>query len=505
MRGTTEWSQGASRAITDLRARHAYTDLYDEERRTFTVQYPVSLVVSLALAGVIAVALTGFLGYSTDTPLIRSLFSRPWALFLWISAWLVLLQVSVLRHPSLRRQLLTTLTVSTVSIVLVAVFVSSGAEVVAAGRGLAHGLELYNIIQDPRTQALANFGVITLFGLNAIIHWVRWAHELPPPVLSQRVDLESNPRWEVDDLPTMKERVAADLFTGVLLLLVLAALFRATTTTIFGQALSSVDACSAADSAQCHLQSITLQVFDLVLAAIAFLASLVVFTQALALNRASNSMLGGVDHEDEMPLVFSTLQAKAARRTQRVRVVLHNVLQCMQTRLRIRILSDNLAVSLRGVLWPALILLSFVAAAGTSRSIQIALHSDKTSFLSSYEDVALALCWGILSVVSTPIALSLLLFQLRVAENTLRFLGLIGFTALLTFWIFSLTLWGINILLLQLGVTTRHPFDPPGLTTFASIAALLLFGVLLLSRVAPRGRSGPAPKAISTIADTSDE
>ena len=44
-------------------ARQAITDLYDEKRGAFLVQYPIWLVLLLGLAGVAAFAITGFLGY----------------------------------------------------------------------------------------------------------------------------------------------------------------------------------------------------------------------------------------------------------------------------------------------------------------------------------------------------------------------------------------------------------------------------------------------------------
>jgi hypothetical protein len=51
-----------------LRARPAVTDLYDEERHTFLVQYPPGAVVAMGVAGVIAIVLTGFQGYAMLRP-----------------------------------------------------------------------------------------------------------------------------------------------------------------------------------------------------------------------------------------------------------------------------------------------------------------------------------------------------------------------------------------------------------------------------------------------------
>ena len=64
----------------------------------------------------------------------------------------------------------------------------------------------------------------------------------------------------------------------------------------------------------------------------------------------------------------------------------------------------------------------------------------------------------------------------------MRFLGLVGFIVLLTFWIFSLALFGFNKLLLLTNASDRHPFDPPSAPTYLSLAALLIFGALLVIR-----------------------
>ena len=85
-------------------------------------------------------------------------------------------------------------------------------------------------------------------------------------------------------------------------------------------------------------------------------------------------------------------------------------------------------------------------------------------------------------MVAIVLAMTLLIFNLRVAENTFRFLGLIGFIILLTFWIFSLALSGFNGLLTLTGATHREPFPPFGVATIISLAALLIWGAIILLR-----------------------
>ena len=71
------------------KSRHAITDLYDEERRTFLIQYPIPFVVAVALVGVVVLATTGFLGYPHQDSIADTLFDQPWALYLWVCvlAW----------------------------------------------------------------------------------------------------------------------------------------------------------------------------------------------------------------------------------------------------------------------------------------------------------------------------------------------------------------------------------------------------------------------------------
>ncbi|HLJ81703.1 MAG TPA: hypothetical protein VKT52_09470, partial [Ktedonobacterales bacterium] len=168
---------------------------------------------------------------------------------------------------------------------------------------------------------------------------------------------------------------------------------------------------------------------------------------------------------------------------------------------RLRIATDNLALSLRNVVWPLLILLGVIAVAAASRDIQTYLHilsdqrtlatlvsqdqSNVQSLLAGnqqYIGIGLALVWGIVAVLAIVISVTLLIFNIRVAENSFRFLGLIGFVVLLTFWIFSLALSGFNGLFSLTGLSHRVPFPQPGVATIISLAALLIFGVLLLFR-----------------------
>ena len=108
---------------TEPSKHHAITDVYDEENHTFLVRYPVWLVVGLGLTGVAVFMLTGFLGFrdSAEPVVTGRIFHEPWSLYLWLSALILVLQVSILRHPSLRRPLVATLTVTIFSIIFLGV------------------------------------------------------------------------------------------------------------------------------------------------------------------------------------------------------------------------------------------------------------------------------------------------------------------------------------------------------------------------------------------------
>src|SRR5262249_35426528 len=115
-------TSGSSRSGI-YRLEVAKTDVYDERRRTFLIQYPIGVVIGLGLAGVVAFALTGFLGYNDESEpgFTQAVFSQAWPLFLWFCALIMALQISILRHPSLRRQLTATLIVTLISMVIVGI------------------------------------------------------------------------------------------------------------------------------------------------------------------------------------------------------------------------------------------------------------------------------------------------------------------------------------------------------------------------------------------------
>jgi hypothetical protein len=165
-----------------------------------------------------------------------------------------------------------------------------------------------------------------------------------------------------------------------------------------------------------------------------------------------------------------------------------------------------------------LILVGTIAVAAAARSIQLYLHllsdqrtcpgfpnadacnaaTDKINSGQLYISPLVALLCGVIAVIAIIFSVSLLVFRARVAENTLRFMGLVGFVVLLTFWIFSLALSGFNGFFSLTHLSRRVPFPQPGISTILSFGALLLFGVALIVRRVrgPRLRT-PAPDPVS--------
>ena len=110
----------------------------------------------------------------------------------------------------------------------------------------------------------------------------------------------------------------------------------------------------------------------------------------------------------------------------------------------------------------------------------------------AYAGAFLLACAG--ALLGATLAVGTLLSRSRVVENALRFLGLVGFIAVATYWIVGLALSGLSLVLLRLGASTRVPFVQPGWGTVLSLAAFLLLPVFNLAWRAT-GREPRVPPA----------
>ena len=491
------------RPITQVNGqRHAITDLYDEQRRTFLVQYPVWFVTALSLAGVIAFAVTGFLGYAaataTKTYALDPAFQQPWLLFLWFCALLVTLQVSIFRNSSLRRRLIATLLISAIAIVFIGITYFSNSLPDFLRQLLQGGRFFKFLATNPYSYSVLNFGLIAIFWVDTFRRWGRRARGLPP---NPRVDLgiegsAPNP----NDMPTLQELISGDLIAGAVFALFLAFIFQAG---VVGALIHPrgagpittcmvswpVGACVAPGGGMADPP--TLSFMDLIQSLVYLPLGLIIL--ALTATLSGLGAVGGVNDkalEAELPATASSDESSTVPIAVDVTQTLINTLKSALDR-RLRLLVGNLVLSLRMIGWPALIFLATYGLAQLSTNIQLYLHSARTPYeLLIY--VLPATGWGLLALFGVVFSAALMLFRWRVAENSLRFIGLIGFVLLLTFWLFSLALYALNQLLVQTHALERHPFDPPSSPTFISAAALLIFGSLLLLRRMRGPRVQPA-------------
>lgn len=495
------------RSIGGINAsRHAITDLYDEERRTFLIKYPVWFVITLSLAGVVAFALTGFFGWlgRSDTSGVDGALRQPWVLFLWFCALIITLQVSIFRNQSLRRRLAAILIISLLCVVFIGItyFSSSLPEVLR--RLLEQGKLLRLLASSSVTYIVINFGLIAIFWTDTIRRWIRRARGLPP---NPRVDIGfeklSVGFGGADDMPSLAELISGDLMAGAVFVLLLAGIFRTEVLANFIHTSPPINSCTLSWFGMCGQGGTikdppTLTFIDLIQTLIYLPLGLIIL--ALTATLSGLGAVGGVNDkelESELPATASKDESSTVPITADVTQTLINTLKSALDR-RLRLLLSNLILSLRTVGWPALIFLAVYGLAELSTNIQYYLHSGKDlTALLIY--VLPALGWGLLSALSVIFSAALMLFRWRVADNTLRFLGLIGFVVLLTFWIFSLSLWVVNELLLQTHAMERHPFDPPGWTTGISFVILLIFAAQLLFRRVrgPRATGGRAPAMVS--------
>lgn len=483
----------------------AITDLYDTRRGTFVVDYPTWFLVALGLTGVAAFALSGFLGYDpVNSPASKTdLFYKPWELYLWFCALLITLQVSIFRDKALRGRLITTLIFSAISIAIVYILGFPGGII-------RHFFErlLPNIASAGLTYTVINFGLIAVYFADSIWRWVRRTRNLPlNPVIDLSTGKEIRETVDPKTLPSLTELIAGDLIAGAGLVALLALLFHPDVLGSFIHTIPPIAQCNVSVTlSNCKganpSYGPTLTLVDNVQALIYF--PLGALTLALtAVLGAFTTAEGSAAAQASPGATIITRGANSADRTAATAPIAENVAGTVLDTLlaplnrRLRLLLESLARSLRNVAWPVLIFFATYGLYQLSLNIQSYLHkgylAPKFSLCPSFTSASSGLCgvtvyalpalgWGLLSVVAVVISAALTVFRWRVVDNTFRFLGLVGFIFVLTLWIFSLAMWGFNQLLLLTHASDHRPFDPPGLQTYLSLIALLIFGVVFLLR-----------------------
>ncbi len=494
------------------RTRYAITDVYDERRRTFLVQYPIWVVVLLGLAGVLAFALVGFLGYQdgfkNDPPAVFEVFKQGWPLFLWFCALIMALEISILRNPKLRGQLVATLIVTLVSMVIVGIIYFYRPNFLQLLQDLLQSINIRVLLENIRggkfLYAFINFAMIIVFWADTIRRWIRSGQGKP---VNSRVDIGlggTKTSAGPADNPTLQELISGDLIAGAALVALLALVFRSDVLTVFSNVLGinvPVDNCATVwPFGACTppggglANPPTLTFIDTIQALIYLPLGLLIL--ALSAMLSGFGAVGGVTEQTigQTDIKPVTDESSTESVSEQVSLTVINTLRSALNR-RLRIALDNMLYSLRNAVWPVLILIGVIAVASSAKFTRLYLHlqSDANtcptackptldSFGWPYQYVIYAGLFGILAVVAIVLAVTILVFRIRVAANTFRFLGLIGFILLLTFWIFSLALSGFNGLLKLTGATQREPFPPFGVATVISLAALIIWGAIALIR-----------------------
>jgi len=488
--------------------RHAITDLYDEERRTFLIQYPTWLIVALGLSGIVAFAVTGFFGYFGSMTWFP--FGDPVVLAPWLFALQYIFLASIFRDPSLRwrRYVITAMLLLCIVVLAVLWFNSHELQTLITdylqrkpsqpsqqpqGQGL-----LARLTSDPWTYTILNFGILAIFWLDTARRWIRRGMGLSPnPEIDLGLDDAGNPRKE---LPRVEDMLSGDLIAASVLAGALALLLAPSIISALTHASGSAAACAVALPGSCAggaapATSALLTTLDTIQALITLPLALIILALAATLNGLG--AIGGVGsaqvgHAGAAHAQDAARPQGSARKVVSEEVSL-TVLKSLQNALdrRLRIAFVALALALRNVLWPILLFLATVALGASAELIEAYLHTNKAT----PEAVVTVVLSGVLGVVAalfTALAAALFIFSRRVAWNSLKFLGLVGFVVLLTFWMFSLALSGFNLLLNDTGATQIQPFLPIGLTTLISFLALLVYGALSLRRLLRGPQSGDA-------------
>jgi hypothetical protein len=504
-------------------ARQAITDLYDEKHGAFLVQYPIWLVLLLGLGGLAAFAITGFLGYpqppGAPVTLEYRLFGDPYLLVGWFYLLVLILEYSIFRHPSLAWRRTVILTVFVICMGLVAweylVDHTNVVEKILEGRifEIFSGGLLRRFFSNPITLTIVNAVILGVFWFDSLRRWVRRVRGLQP---NPRINLGSYDEDKpAPPLPPLTDLISGDLIAGGILALLLALIFREDVIRFLTQS-NSVNSCTVALFGSCSATPLT--TLDNIMALAALFLGLVILALVATLNGLG--VVGGVNpaqldrlHGVGRANPASALSTDGAAHTdgagepartaisEEVSLTILSTLQNALDR-RLRLILVGLLLSLRNILWPLLALLSAGSIAVACIYIQHYLHSGK-SIGDAYDFILPAVIFGVVAALAAIFSPALFAFRWRVASNSLRFLGLVGFVVLLTLWIFSLALAGLNRLLLHdmLDFTARTPFYPPSWSTLISFGALLVFGSIALVRYMQAQRNAPPASRAAPPAD----
>lgn len=517
--------------------KQAYTDVYDPMRRRILVRFPHGLLIVLGASGVLAFGLMGYFGYLEDKSFLGLAFHKAWPLFLWFSALVFTLEIAVLRHPRLRRQLSEALVVTIICMIFVGfTALDPGLLRYILDTLLRIRISIPQIGTSPWTYTIINFGVLAIFWVDTIRRWILSQRGDPA---DRRINLGFGAVEisEAGELPTLPELIAGDLIAAGVLAGVLSLIFHAEFINPIIDALQvnlNISTCTVSwPIGACGIHGVggggphdpwTLAKIDLIQALIYLplgFITLALTAVANALNDVSETGEEGAAPAAEPGMAVATTadqqsravstevaqqpaQKEGGRQSATVSVT-GTIIDALRGALsrRIRIAIDNVLLALRNVVWPLFILLGMVALGQAAQNIAFYLHlqsdeltcartnnaypdpascqaaAQKLAQFLQYQELAAAVALVVAAAIALTLALMMLVFELRVADNTFRFLGLVTYIGALTLWIFSLALSLSNAFFNLVNWTQREPFPFFGASTTVSLL-IFLFATLLL-------------------------
>jgi hypothetical protein len=285
-------------------------------------------------------------------------------------------------------------------------------------------------------------------------------------------------------MPSLEDLISGDLIAGAVLSIVLAILFSQPVAYVLAGLAQSqvvVTACTVSLPGACPTPNsipdtkATLTFIDTLISLVVLVFGLIILALSAVL-----SGLAARGAVDETVLENAPGRQEAARATDSVgEQVSLTIINTIRAALSRSFRLTGIFLSLRNVVWPGLVFLSAASLAFGARFVMFYLHNDKTLTI-TVNYLFPAVGWLIVAAGAAVLALGIYEVSFDVMWNALRFLSIVGFVVLLTFWLFSLAMWSINEFLLQTFVTNRDPFAQLGVSTFLSAVILALYAILAL-------------------------
>jgi hypothetical protein len=476
---------------------HAITDLYDEQRNTFLIQYPPTLIVTLGLTGVAAFALTGLLGYYRATDWYEKAFFHPWPLFFWFCALMITLQMSIFRHPSLKFPRYQTLAATLISIVTVIIVYFYRADLADFLNWLSKNIPF---IKGDIIPTLINYGLLAIFWFDTIRRWILRSQGKP---IAPKVDLWLDGRRDKQPLmPGLSELISGDLIAGGALAAALMFTLNPDSLKWFSQTFNPGTPGAPSCAGPCHdIDRYQMLIYFAV--GLLVLALTAVVNGLNALNEANNQQM-----KVSTEVVAGSSSPDTTGTDKGTSGVVQTLIETIQGALTRQVLSivQNFFLALRSAAWPFLILGAVAGLGIVSRYLQYYLHGincssstelycrntpDANDIVVQLQNGAWVIAAGLVALLGTIFAAALLIYKARVVENTLRFARLVVFIVVLTFWIFSLSLTAFNWILLAFDSESRRVFTIPGYITGSSFLILIVSALFFFLNRNRRGDRDP--------------